>query len=379
MTNKLRIIFAGGGTGGHIYPIIAVAEKLRAWTEKTGVQADLRYFGNPAAFREALAANDIPVSRVAESKWRRYFSLLNFLDIFKFGISILQCLWKIYWFMPDVVFSKGGPGSFPVVLVSFFYAIPVVIHESDSVPGLANRLASRFARVVELAFGSAAKRLPKTTAKLNVVGNPVRSELLTRTPAPQAKGELGFDPAKPLMLVFGGSQGSNRMNDFIIGNLETILLKFQIMHVVGREKFKDYKNQYDFLTKNFSPILLASYKYSDYLGPEMSKAMDAADVIVARGGAGAIFEIAAKGKPAIIVPFPESAGDHQKENGYAYAASGAAVVIEQENLLPSIFLDQVEKIALDPAVNTKMSAAATAFYQADAADRISVDILELIS
>lgn len=376
---KLRIIFAGGGTGGHIYPIIAVSEKLRAWTEKNGVVADFRYFGSPGVFREALAANNIRVSRVAESKWRRYFSLLNFLDIFKFGFSVLQCLWKVYWFMPDAVFSKGGPGSLPVVLVSFFYAIPIIIHESDSVPGLANRLAGKFARVVELAFTSAAKRFPKTTAKLSVVGNPVRSELLVITPPAQAKQSLGFDPAKPLILVFGGSQGSNRMNDFIIGNLEAILLKFQVMHVVGREKFKEYKNQYDFLTKNFSPILLASYKFLDYLGPEMGKAMDAADMIMARGGAGAIFEIAAKGKPAIIVPFPEASADHQKENGYAYASTGAAVVIEQENLLPSIFLDQAEKIALDPVVNAKMSSAAKAFYQTDSADRIAIDILELIS
>src|SRR3990172_6793811 len=216
--NKLRIIFAGGGTGGHIYPIIAVSEKLRAWTEKNGVRADFRYFGNPGAFREVLTANNIRVSRVAESKWRRYFSLLNFLDIFKFGFSIAQCLWKVYWFMPNVDFSKGGPGSLPVVLVSFFYGIPIVIHESDSVPGLANRLGSRFARVVELAFSSAAKHLPKTTAKLSVVGNPVRSELLSRTSPEQAKTELGFIPAKPLILIFGGSQGSNRMNDFIIGN-----------------------------------------------------------------------------------------------------------------------------------------------------------------
>ncbi|MDO8466733.1 MAG: UDP-N-acetylglucosamine--N-acetylmuramyl-(pentapeptide) pyrophosphoryl-undecaprenol N-acetylglucosamine transferase [bacterium] len=379
MAKKLRIIFTGGGTGGHIYPIIAVSEKLRAWTEKNGVQADFRYFGNPGAFREALSANAIRISRVAESKWRRYFSLLNFLDIFKFGFSVLQCLWKIYWFMPDVVFSKGGPGSLPVVLVSFLYATPIVIHESDSVPGLANRLASRFARVIGLAFGSAAKRFPRTTAKLDVVGNPVRSELLIKTSPEQAKVALGFDPAKPLILIFGGSQGSNRMNDFILGNLEAILLKFQVMHVIGREKFQDYKNQYDFLTKNFSPILLASYKFSDYLGVEMSKAMDAADLIMARGGAGAIFEIAAKGKPAIIVPFPEASADHQKENGYAYASSGAAVVIEQDNLLPSIFLDQVEKIVLDPEVKAKMSSAATAFYQADAADRIAVDILEFIS
>ncbi len=376
--NKLRIIFAGGGTGGHIYPIIAVSEKLREWAERNGFAPDLRYFGNSGVFKEALMAGNIRISRVAESKLRRYFSILNFVDVFKFVFSVFQCLWKIYWFMPDAVFSKGGPGSLPVVLVCFFYNIPIVIHESDTVPGLANKLASRFARVVELAFGSAAKHFPKFRGKMDVVGNPVRSEILQHFEQADAKAALGFDPNKPLLLVFGGSQGSNRMNDFIIGNLEPLLLKFQILHFVGREKFPDYKNQYDFITKNFSPILLGSYKFFNYLDKEMAKAMAAADLIVARGGAGAIFEIAAKGKPSIIVPFPEASADHQKENGYAYASTGAAVVIEQENLLPSIFLNQAEKILMDPEVKAKMSAAATAFYQADAADRISVDILELI-
>lgn len=378
MANKLRIIFAGGGTGGHIYPIVAVSEKLRGWAERNGFAPDFRYFGNPGAFKEVLAGGNIRISRIAESKLRRYFSLLNFVDIFKFVFSVFQSLGKIYWFMPDVIFSKGGPGSLPVVLVCFFYNIPIVIHESDTVPGLANSLASRFARVVELAFGSAAKHFPKFRGKLDVVGNPVRVEILEHFDPAQAKTALGFDPNKPLLLVFGGSQGSNRMNDFIIGNLEALLLKFQILHVVGREKFHEYKNQYDFIAKNFSPILLGGYKYLEYLGKEMGEAMDAADLIMARGGAGAIFEIAAKGKPAIIVPFPEASADHQKENGYAYASTGAAVVIEQENLLPSIFLNQAEKILTDPAVKAKMAAAATAFYQADAADRISVDILELI-
>ncbi|MEK7640395.1 MAG: glycosyltransferase [Patescibacteria group bacterium] len=266
------------------------------------------------------------------------------------------------------------------MIVGCFYAIPVVIHDSDTIPGLTNRLSARLARFIELAFASAAGRLPKVRAQINIVGNPVRKFLLDKVPAISAKSDLKFDPAKPLMLVFGGSQGSNRMNDFIIANLETILLKFQIMHVVGKEKFADYKNQFDFLTKNYSPILMTNYHYAEYLGnQEMNVAMDAADLIVARGGSGSIFEIAAKGKPSIIVPFPESAADHQKENAYDYAASGAAEVIEQENLLPSIFMSEAEKLVFQPEANAKMVAAANAFARPDSAEKIAVDILTLIS
>ena len=376
---KLRILFAGGGTGGHIYPMIAVAQVLKEKAIQAGLEPDFRYFGNPGGYLEELKIQGLRVSRVASSKLRRYFSLLNFLDFFKFIFSLFQCFWKMYWFMPEVIFSKGGPGALPVVIVGFFYAIPVVVHESDTIPGLTTRLSARLARVIEFAFSSAAGRLPNVRAQINIVGNPIRGFVLEKVPPAQAKTALNYDPAKPLMLIFGGSQGSNRMNDFIIANLEIILLKFQVMHVVGKEKFHDYKNQFDFLTKNYSPILMQNYRYVEYLGAEMNVAMDAADLIVARGGSGSIFEIAAKGKPSIIVPFPESAADHQKENAYEYAAAGAGVVIEQENLLPSIFMSEAEKLVFQPEVNTKMIAAATAFAKPDSAEKIAVDILALIS
>ena len=375
---KLRILLTGGGTGGHIYPIIAVAQKLREWALNNGFQPDLRYFGKPGDYREALTAAGIKVSGIASSKLRRYASILNFFDFFKFFFGFFQSLWKLYWFMPDAAFSKGGPGALAVLSACRFYFIPIAIHESDTVPGLTNRLSSRFAQVIDLAFVQAGGRFGKTKARINIVGNPVRQVFLTPTPPDQAKTSFGLDPKKPLVLVFGGSQGSNRMNEFVLANLEPLLLKFQVLHSVGKEKYNEYKNQYEFISKNFSPLLTASYKFFDYLNDEtMNRAMDAADLIIARGGAGAIFEIAAKGKPSILVPFPEAANDHQKENAYAYAETGAAVVVEQENLLPSIFLSQAEKIANTPAIKQKMSGAAKDFYQPEAADKIAADVLSL--
>ena len=385
--SKLRILFTGGGTGGHIYPIVAVAQQLNLWCSKSGLVPDLRYFGAPGDYRAALKSAGIKVSRILSSKWRRYFSLLNFLDILKFGLSVFQALWKIYWFMPEVAFSKGGPGSLPVVLVCAFYRIPIIIHESDSVPGMANKLGAKFAKAVELAFSSAAKHFPKVK-NLNVVGNPSRSEILVDiSPADlaagasaqeAAKSAFGLDSRRALILVFGGSQGSNRMNDFIIGNLEILLSKFQILHIVGKEKFADYKNQFEFTTKNFSPVLLGGYKYFDFLEDRIGQALKAADVVMARGGSGAIFDVAAAGKPAVIIPFPEASADHQKENAYEYAATGAAVVIEQENLFLSIFLNEVEKILGTSDIASKMSAAALNFAKPDSAEKISVDILGLI-
>ncbi len=373
---KLRILFTGGGTGGHIYPILAVAAKLREWALRNGFQADFRYFGQPGSYAGMLAAQEIRISHIPSSKLRRYFSLLNIVDFFKFFAGFFQGLWKLYWFMPDVVFSKGGPGALSIVLASRFYFIPLAIHESDTVPGLSNSISARFAKVIDVAFSSAVPYFKKPGGRLVIVGNPVRQEFLTRVSSEEAKRTFGLDPEKPVVLFLAGSQGSNRMNDFVIGNLESLLLKFQVIHSVGKEKFREYKAQYDFITKNFSPILKKNYVFSEYLD-DVSRAMDAADLIVSRGGAGAIFEIAAKGKPSIIVPFPEAAADHQKSNAYAYAETGAAVVIEQENLLPSIFLTQIEKILGSAGVWKKMAGAAGDFATPGAADKIASDILSL--
>lgn len=373
---KLRVLFTGGGTGGHIYPIIAVAGKLKDWALKNGFQPDFRYYGDPGDYAGPLAANGIRISRVATSKLRRYFSLLNLLDFFKFFIGFFQALWKLYWFMPDVTFSKGGPGALSVIFASKFYVIPLVIHESDAVPGLTNKVSAKLAQIVDLAFNAAAPYFGKTRAKLAVTGSPTRAEFFTAVPSEDAKKALGFDPGKPTILFLAGSQGSNRMNDFVIANLDTILLKFQVIHAVGRAKFREYKAQYDFVTKNFSPMLIKNYVFSEYLD-DVSRAMDAADLIVSRGGAGAIFEIAAKGKPSIIVPFPEAASDHQAQNAYAYAETGAAIVIEQENLLPSIFMTQAEKILGSADIWKRMAGAAKDFSTPQAADKIASDVLSL--
>lgn len=372
----MRILFTGGGTGGHIYPIVAVAAKLREWAIRNGFQPDFRYFGQPGNYAGMLAAQDIKISHIAASKLRRYFSLLNVVDFFKFFWGIFEGLWKIYWFMPDVVFSKGGPGALSVVVASRFYLIPLVIHESDSVLGLTNKISAKFAAVVDLAFNSAAGNFGNTKARVAVTGNPTRQEFLVGVPENEAKKLLGFDTKRPAILFLAGSQGSNRMNDFVISNLQPLLLKFQVIHSVGKEKFAEYKAQYDFITKNFSPVLTKSYVFSDYLD-DASRAMDAADLIVSRGGAGAIFEIAAKGKPSIIVPFPEASADHQKANAYAYAETGAAIVIEQENLLPSIFMTQAEKILGDADIWRKMSGAAKDFSTPEAAEKVANDILSL--
>ncbi|OGY63673.1 MAG: hypothetical protein A3I24_00470 [Candidatus Harrisonbacteria bacterium RIFCSPLOWO2_02_FULL_41_13b] len=370
MEAETRILLTGGGTGGHIYPLIAVAEQLK------GVR--LRYFGYAGRYRELLLARGVETSKVLSSKLRRYFSFLNFLDFFRFFISVFQSLWKIYWFMPDAAFSKGGPGSLAVVLACRFYLIPVLVHESDAIPGLANKIAGRFSNKIDLAFDAAQQQFV-SRAPIEVVGQPVRQEILQVESKEMASRVFSFDPLQPTILVLGGSQGSEPINEFILTGLSALLNKFQIIHQVGEDKYEEYKNTYEFIAKDWSPSLRQKYFYAPYFDEKIVSAYNASDLVVSRAGAGSIFEIAAKLKPAILIPFPEAANDHQRVNAFECQKAGSAIVIEQENLLPNLFISVVESVLKNEGQLSKMISAAKKIYRPDAAVKIARDILLLIN
>ncbi|HZX01081.1 MAG TPA: glycosyltransferase, partial [Candidatus Paceibacterota bacterium] len=220
---KLRVLLTGGGTGGHIYPLVAVVAEMQTQCGQRGIPLDLRYLGAYGPFKSLLEANNIKVGRVAESKLRRYVSIHNFIDGPKFIYSFFQAAVKIFFFMPDVIFSKGGPGALAVVLAAKLYFIPVIIHESDTVPGLTNLLSARFAKLILTSFPGTESYFPGKQVML--VGNPIRRSLLAGVAAESKqrnKVAYGFDPQLPLILVMGGSQGAININDFILDNLPAI-------------------------------------------------------------------------------------------------------------------------------------------------------------
>lgn len=358
-----RILLTGGGTGGHIYPLIAVARKLKG-------EAELKYFGPKNIFSFYLLGEGIAIKHITSSKIRRYFSFLNFLDGFRFAWSIFQAFFKVYWFMPDVCFSKGGPGSIPVILVCRFYRIPIVIHESDSIPGKANLIASRYAKIIELGFESAAKYFGRLPSEIKVVGNLVREEILRFVNPAEARRVFGLDVSKPTILVLGGSQGATRINDFIYKNLDSLIAKYQIIHGVGNENYIEYMSRFEKLPKG--------YFVAAYFENNLPEAYGAADLVISRAGATTIFELSALGKPSILMPLPESANDHQKENAYQYAKTGAAIVIEQENLLVNLLESQLHQLLNSPEKLKLMSKVAKGFYRPNAIELIVQDILSFI-
>ncbi len=377
---KIRIVLTGGGSGGHIYPLLAVAEALRAEAQKRGAgELDLRYMGAAGDYKGTLEEAGIPVYRTAGGKWRRYTSgiLANLLDIPRFFWGLLQAWAKLYRLMPDAVFSKGGTGALPVVLMCWFYRIPVVIHESDASPGLTNLLSGRFAKRVVLSFEDAARYF--NPQKTMVSGTPVRAELLqNKRPTEMAKQELGFDAARPLLLVLGGSQGAQRLNEFILLNLKSILPLAQILHQTGEGNFMEVKKISQAALLDVPPEIAKQSRYlpEAYLTEKMPIALSAADVILSRAGSGTIFEIAAFGKASILVPLPEAARDHQRNNAYAYAKTGAAAVLEESNLLPAIFLRELQNVLSGPNVKDGREKAAAAFFKPNAAADIARAIWE---
>lgn len=372
-----RILFTGGGTGGHIYPILAVAEELKTLSRQKNVYLELKYLGPAGRYQSLLAENDISVSNLISAKIRRYFDLKNFLDIPFFFLSVIQAFWKVFWLMPDVLFSKGGPGSFPVVLASWFYRIPAFIHESDSIPGISNRLAARFAQKIAVSFNSTADFFPRRKAVL--VGNPIRQSLLNDIlDQSEAKTIFNLNPQKPLIFVVGGSQGSERINDFMTSVAEEFIkAEIQILHQTGFNNFDNIRNELKIILKGYSEEEKKRYKIALYFEKDLKDVYAAADIVVSRAGSGSIFEIAAFGKPSILIPLPEAAQNHQISNAYEYAKNGAAIVVEETNLKPHIFIDQIKKLLSDSEKLKNMSEAAKKFSKPEAGKIIAEEIIRL--
>lgn len=377
--NNPKILVTGGGSGGHIYPIIAIIEEIKKIAGVNNLTLDLYYMGPRDEFNNLLApVRDLKIIPILGAKVRRYFSFVNLLDGPKFVISIFQALVKTFWLMPDVTFSKGGTGAFPVVFASWFFRIPVIIHESDAVPGITNLLSAKFSKRIAVSFEKTSQYFDlKKTAW---VGSPIRDDLGDfQMDQAAAKEQLQFDPEEPLLLILGGSQGSKRINEFVITNLADLIKDAQILHQAGHANFNEAKNL-SRAALSETPIkeeIKHRYQIVPFLENDLKYALTAADLIVSRAGSGTIFEIAAFGKPAILIPLKESANDHQKMNAFEFTEGGGGVVIEEENLLPHIFLNQIQNLIKNKEVLTKMAIASKKFFKSGAAKTIAEEILKL--
>lgn len=374
----LRVLLVGGGSGGHVYPLVAVARALQKRAASRGEKISIRMMGDGRFVARAAGEAGVPFSTVMAPKLRRYASAGNMIDVLKIPFALAQAMWKLFWFMPDIVFAKGGyTAAFPT-FAARFYMIPVYIHESDSVPGLANRILAKRSRLVFTSFAAADAAFKALGRPTMLVGNPFRAELccVERTAAHQA---LKLDPSKKTIFVSGGSQGAAQINDIVLNSLVQMVGKgWNIIHQAGDYNFADVQKAVEaFMTEGkdtYAPAIAAQYRVYPFLNEgELAAAYGACDVAVTRASAGALTELAYLGKPMVVVPLPGSANDHQQENARELATLGA-IVVDGVNATPGLVMQQIEHL-LDPAVAADVSAHLKAFAHADAADRIAEVLL----
>ena len=293
-------------------------------------------------------ADGVPYDSVKSGKLRRYFDWRNLLDISGFVFGIFQSLVIVYDFKPDVVFCKGGYASLPVAIAAWIWRKKIIVHESDSIIGLANRQAANFAKIV--ATGFPVENYPeKLRAKMVFTGNPVRSEFLSlKNEAKQSI--LGLDKKIPTILVTGGSQGARAINNAVFETLGKILNKYQLIHQVGSLDYSVAKNKLETLPEK----LKNNYQIFEF-SSDMPRLMHFADVVVARAGANTFAELAVFGKPSILIPLPNSAADHQRCNAKALEEEGAVVFLDQNDLDGSSMLGQIKKVLTDKKLSNDLS------------------------
>lgn len=379
----MKILAVGGGSGGHVTPVVAVLKEIR----KRHPDAQLRFWCDFSFYKQARATvrafeDDMSVQRIVAGKLRRYnhltvmqqllwpsLVLKNIRDGFLVLVGIVQSLFKLIVWRPDVIFTKGGYVCLPVGMAARVLRIPLVIHDSDAHPGLTNRILSRWATTI--ATGAPLKFYHYDKSRSHYVGIPVDESIHPLNPREQkeAKVEWGIDPERPLLVVTGGGLGAQRVNNVISTTL-TELLKFtSVVLVSGTAQYEALKAE---LPHNGNHFQLHSFVTG------MPRLLGAADVVITRAGATTILELAALKKPSILIPNAKLTGGHQVKNADVYAAKDAVVVLNEDEteLNPQALIDAVKNLLDNPKKTNEMAARFYTFSRPNAAKDQQEDATE---
>lgn len=379
----MKILAVGGGSGGHVTPVVAVLKEIR----RKYPEAELRFWCDRKFEKQARSImgdfdKSIRVDAIVSGKLRRYnhlnlwqqliklrtIVLPNVIDTIKAVVGMVQSLFKLVIWRPDVVFAKGGFVCLPVGLAAWLLRIPLVIHDSDAHPGLTNRILARFA--ASIGTGAPLKFYPYPVDRARYVGVPVRPEFVPYTNDQQqlAKQTLGFDVDKTLMVVTGGGLGSQRLNEAIVSTISELVEHINVILITG-------KTQYEPIRK-LIPQDTTQYHIVPFISEGMADMLGAADIVVARAGATTILELAALAKPTILVPNSFLTGGHQLKNAAVYAESGVVRVIDELALdaNPEILVQEVADLLANRGGMEAMGQSFHQFARPDAAK----DMAELI-
>ncbi len=366
----MKIILSGGGTGGHIYPALTIADQLK----KLKPDAEIIFVGT----RQGLEKDIIPrygytLKFIDVAGFNRSFSLETFRSAGKLFIGIYDARRVLSEVKPDLVIGTGGYVCGPVVFMAALKNIPTCIQEQNALPGVTNKILSRYVKKVFLGYQEAARYLPAKTT-VEYTGNPVREEILTKN-RKVAIAELGLDPEKKTILVSGGSRGAKSINKAML-DAEMILSgrhDVQVLHATGAANYEKYIEEVNKRNHLASNIIIRPYLHN------MPGALAAADLAIFRSGAIGLAELTARGIPSILVPYPYATDNHQEFNARAIEANGAAKVILDRDLTGDRILEIMEHLLLHNEELQKMQKAAKDLGRPKAAEIIARHALELVT
>ncbi len=359
----MKILLTGGGTGGHLIPLLGVVSELKKISlEKKGRELEFLLITPASGFNKNISDAGIEIKTIKAGKLRRYFSWENFKDILKIPVGVVQSLYYVYRFKPAVVFSKGGFASVPPIIASWILRVPIITHESDIVPGLANRIIARFASKTLISFSAAEKYFDKN--KVVLTGNPIRSDI-TEGNIENALKFFKLSSDLPTVLIFGGSQGAQKINEFVLEILQELVGKCQIIHQCGDKNYKEIKSRVHCLEHKDSSSnetnsytlkseLQNRYRLYPFINDEMKDAYAIADIVISRAGANSLAEIVALQKPNILIPLSTSANKHQDENAKFFAEKNASLIIDETVNNSQDLADAIFKLLDDKSFQTQM-------------------------
>ncbi len=371
MSRSIRLVIAGGGTGGHVQPALAVLQSLRL-----RVDVDALWIGSRDGIEGTIAQdNGVSFRAIQTGKFRRYFSLQTPIDAARIPVGMLQSFKTLRRFKPDLIFSTGGFVSVPTVVAGRLLKIPSITHEQTATVGLATKINAKFANVVALSFEQSKTQLAGSKARIIVTGNPVRASLFNGS-AGAARKHFSLSDGLPLIYVTGGALGAQAINQAVLQALPTLLQRAVILHQCGPASVNGDLPLLEKACADLPDELKPRYAVRERIGAELADVYAAASVVVGRAGAGTVAELAALGKPSLLIPLPGTGSDEQTLNARILSDAGASVLLPQDQLTPERLIEEIKRL-LEPAMFARMSVASKPIGKTDAADSLASVIVNL--
>lgn len=363
----MRVIVSGGGTGGHIYPALAVAVQLRSQ-----YQAEVLFLGSDDGLETQLVpAAGFRLVTVKAGKVRRYISWQTVKGVMRIPVGVLQAIDIIRKFRADVAFTSGGYVAVPAGMAARLNHVPLLMHQQDVPPNLSNRQVAPLATKISVAFEDSLSYFP--AQKTLHLGNPIRQEILDiRRVGPMvARSRFELSGEEPLLLVTGGSQGARHLNQVVCRALPELLPICQILQISGKELYNETLELANDVLANRDDALKQRYRLVPYLNEEMPAALQAADLVLCRSGASTLSELATLGKPALLVPLPPAIGKSPQEaNAAMFERRKAGQVIKDADLSPELLTERVKYIMTSPELLAMMMEASHSLARPEATQNI---------